>query len=77
MKIKTANLGYPRIGKNREVKKALEAFWNRNDDQNQTKFDANKLTVTCHKKDQIASTYWQVTYKSTMSKYHRTYAQAM
>lgn len=27
MKIKTATLGYPRIGKNREVKKALEAFW--------------------------------------------------
>ncbi|MBV6626671.1 MAG: hypothetical protein KI793_27660 [Rivularia sp. (in: Bacteria)] len=26
MKIKTATLGYPRIGKNREVKKALEAF---------------------------------------------------
>ena len=28
MKIQTATLGYPRIGKNREVKKALEAFWN-------------------------------------------------
>ena len=28
MKIKTATLGYPRIGKNREVKKVLEAFWN-------------------------------------------------
>ena len=27
MKIQTATLGYPRIGKNREVKKALEAFW--------------------------------------------------
>lgn len=25
--IQTATLGYPRIGKNREVKKALEAFW--------------------------------------------------
>jgi 5-methyltetrahydropteroyltriglutamate--homocysteine methyltransferase len=25
--MKTATLGYPRIGKNREVKKALEAFW--------------------------------------------------
>ncbi|MEH2467226.1 5-methyltetrahydropteroyltriglutamate--homocysteine S-methyltransferase [Nostoc sp.] len=27
MQIQTATLGYPRIGKNREVKKALEAFW--------------------------------------------------
>ncbi len=25
--MKTATLGYPRIGKNREIKKALEAFW--------------------------------------------------
>ncbi|WP_233743562.1 hypothetical protein [Leptodesmis sichuanensis] len=28
MTIQTATLGYPRIGKNREVKKALEAFLN-------------------------------------------------
>lgn len=27
MTLQTATLGYPRIGKNREVKKALEAFW--------------------------------------------------
>ncbi|MBW4623930.1 MAG: 5-methyltetrahydropteroyltriglutamate--homocysteine S-methyltransferase [Brasilonema octagenarum HA4186-MV1] len=27
MQIKSATLGYPRIGKNREVKKSLEAFW--------------------------------------------------
>ncbi|MEH1831669.1 MAG: hypothetical protein V7L29_06220, partial [Nostoc sp.] len=27
MQIQTTTLGYPRIGKNREVKKALEAFW--------------------------------------------------
>jgi 5-methyltetrahydropteroyltriglutamate--homocysteine methyltransferase len=27
MNISTATLGYPRIGKNREVKKALESFW--------------------------------------------------
>jgi 5-methyltetrahydropteroyltriglutamate--homocysteine methyltransferase len=27
MTFQTATLGYPRIGKNREVKKALEAFW--------------------------------------------------
>ncbi|MEH2290633.1 5-methyltetrahydropteroyltriglutamate--homocysteine S-methyltransferase [Nostoc sp.] len=30
MQIQTATLGYPRIGKNREVKKALEAFWSGN-----------------------------------------------
>jgi 5-methyltetrahydropteroyltriglutamate--homocysteine methyltransferase len=28
MKITTATIGYPHIGKNREIKKALEAFWN-------------------------------------------------
>ncbi|WP_448562543.1 methionine synthase II (cobalamin-independent) [Trichothermofontia sp.] len=32
MLIQTATLGYPRIGKNREVKKALEAFWNNQSD---------------------------------------------
>jgi 5-methyltetrahydropteroyltriglutamate--homocysteine methyltransferase len=32
MTIQTATLGYPRIGKNREVKKALEAFWNNKSD---------------------------------------------
>jgi 5-methyltetrahydropteroyltriglutamate--homocysteine methyltransferase len=31
--IQTATLGYPRIGKNREVKKALEAFWNGKSDE--------------------------------------------
>ncbi|BAZ18228.1 5-methyltetrahydropteroyltriglutamate--homocysteine S-methyltransferase (plasmid) [Calothrix sp. NIES-4071] len=30
MRIQSATLGYPRIGKNREVKKALEAFWSGN-----------------------------------------------
>ena len=30
--IQTATLGYPRIGKNREVKKALEAFWSNKSD---------------------------------------------
>ncbi|NJK49996.1 hypothetical protein HC931_19310, partial [Candidatus Gracilibacteria bacterium] len=39
MKISTATLGYPRIGKNREVKKALEAFWSR-------KIDAELLLKT-------------------------------
>ncbi len=32
MTIPTATLGYPRIGKNREVKKALEAFWSNKSD---------------------------------------------
>ncbi|MGG6298025.1 hypothetical protein ACQ4M4_26820 [Leptolyngbya sp. AN02str] len=39
MTIQTATLGYPRIGKNREVKKALEAFWS-------NKFDAEALLQT-------------------------------
>jgi methionine synthase (B12-independent) (EC 2.1.1.14) len=29
----TATLGYPRIGKNRELKKALEAFWSNKSDE--------------------------------------------
>ncbi|HLR71919.1 MAG TPA: 5-methyltetrahydropteroyltriglutamate--homocysteine S-methyltransferase, partial [Pseudogracilibacillus sp.] len=29
-KIKSSNLGYPRIGENREWKRALEAYWNGN-----------------------------------------------
>ncbi len=32
MTIQIATLGYPRIGKNREVKKALEAFWSNKSD---------------------------------------------
>jgi 5-methyltetrahydropteroyltriglutamate--homocysteine methyltransferase len=32
MTFQTATLGYPRIGKNREVKKALEAFWSNKSD---------------------------------------------
>ncbi|MEN9214535.1 MAG: 5-methyltetrahydropteroyltriglutamate--homocysteine S-methyltransferase [Gloeomargarita sp. DG02_3_bins_56] len=28
IQVQTATLGYPRIGKNRELKKALESFWN-------------------------------------------------
>ncbi|MCS6814138.1 MAG: 5-methyltetrahydropteroyltriglutamate--homocysteine S-methyltransferase [Cyanobacteria bacterium] len=32
MTLQTATLGYPRIGKNREVKKALEAFWSQKSD---------------------------------------------
>jgi len=33
MTFPTATLGYPRIGKNRELKKALEAFWSRKADE--------------------------------------------
>jgi 5-methyltetrahydropteroyltriglutamate--homocysteine methyltransferase len=39
MTIQTATLGYPRIGKNREAKKALEAFWS-------SKSDAETLLQT-------------------------------
>jgi len=39
MTIQTATLGYPRIGRNREVKKALEAFWS-------SKSDAETLLQT-------------------------------
>lgn len=33
MTLATATLGYPRIGKNRELKKALEAFWGQKSDE--------------------------------------------
>ncbi|MEO0842556.1 MAG: hypothetical protein AAFV71_31350 [Cyanobacteria bacterium J06633_8] len=62
MKIKTATLGYPRIGKNWEVKKVRKfdakcnheplVNFNRDNSQNQSKFDVTKLTVTRYKKDQ-------------------------
>lgn len=32
MTFPTATLGYPRIGKNRELKKALESFWSQKSD---------------------------------------------
>ncbi len=41
MTIQTATLGYPRIGRNREVKKALEAFWS-------GKSDTETLLQTVH-----------------------------
>jgi 5-methyltetrahydropteroyltriglutamate--homocysteine methyltransferase len=46
MKISTATLGYPRIGKNREVKKALEAFWS-------GKIDADLLLKTVQEVEEI------------------------
>lgn len=49
MSISTVTLGYPRIGKNREVKKALEAFWS-------GKSDAETLLQTVH---DVESTNWQ------------------
>lgn len=49
MNIFTATLGYPRIGKNREVKKALEAFWNE-------KIDAESLVQTVR---QVELTNWK------------------
>lgn len=49
MSISTVTLGYPRIGKHREVKKALEAFWS-------GKSDAETLLQTVH---DIESTNWQ------------------
>jgi len=49
MSILTATLGYPRIGKNREVKKALEAFWS-------GKIDAESLVQTVR---QVELTNWK------------------
>lgn len=49
MILQTATLGYPRIGKNREVKKALEAFWS-------GKSDAETLLQTVH---QMESENWK------------------
>ncbi|MEQ8957513.1 MAG: 5-methyltetrahydropteroyltriglutamate--homocysteine S-methyltransferase, partial [Coleofasciculus sp. C2-GNP5-27] len=49
MSIQTATVGYPRIGKNREVKKALESFWS-------NKLDAESLWETVR---QVEETNWQ------------------
>lgn len=49
MSIQTATLGYPRIGKNREVKKALESFWSE-------KLDAESLRETVR---QVEETNWK------------------
>ena len=42
-KIKTHNLGYPRIGENRELKRATEAFWNGSITEAQLLANAAKL----------------------------------
>ncbi|AFZ18864.1 5-methyltetrahydropteroyltriglutamate--homocysteine S-methyltransferase [Allocoleopsis franciscana] len=49
MVIQTATLGYPRIGKNREVKKALEGFWS-------GKLDSESLLQTVR---QVEESNWQ------------------
>ncbi|MEH2253295.1 hypothetical protein [Nostoc sp.] len=55
MQIQTATLGYPRIGKNREVKKALKAFWS-------GKLEAESLLQTVQ---QVEESNWkQAVYNS-------------
>ncbi|MGB3266429.1 MAG: 5-methyltetrahydropteroyltriglutamate--homocysteine S-methyltransferase [Microcoleus sp.] len=54
MSISTATIGYPRIGKNREVKIALEAFWS-------GKLDANNLLQTVRK---VEIENWQTQLKT-------------
>ena len=54
MSISTSTLGYPRIGKNREVKKALESFW-------QQKISADELLKTVR---EIEETSWQTQAKA-------------
>ena len=49
MNILTTTLGYPRIGRSREVKKALEAFWS-------GRIDAESLVQTVR---QVKSTNWK------------------
>ncbi|MGQ9872974.1 5-methyltetrahydropteroyltriglutamate--homocysteine S-methyltransferase [Leptodesmis sp.] len=49
MTLQTATLGYPRIGKNRELKKALEAFWS-------NKSDAENLLQTVR---EVESANWK------------------
>jgi methionine synthase II (cobalamin-independent) len=50
MTIQTATLGYPRIGKNREVKKAWEAFWS-------GKLNAETLLQAVH---EVEATNWKM-----------------
>ncbi len=54
MPIQTATLGYPRLGKNREVKKALEGFWS-------GKLDSESLLQTVR---QVEESNWQTQLKA-------------
>ncbi|MEI3607756.1 5-methyltetrahydropteroyltriglutamate--homocysteine S-methyltransferase [Pseudogracilibacillus sp. SE30717A] len=53
-KIKSSNLGYPRIGENREWKRALEAYWNRtiSEEELTEKTDAIRLENLKKQKEQ-------------------------
>ncbi|MEI3611944.1 5-methyltetrahydropteroyltriglutamate--homocysteine S-methyltransferase [Pseudogracilibacillus sp. SO30301A] len=53
-KIKSSNLGYPRIGENREWKRALEAYWNGNISENELieKTDEIRLNNLKKQKDE-------------------------
>lgn len=50
MKTQTATLGYPRIGKKRELKKALEAFWSDQSDESTLKRVVEDIEIANWKK---------------------------
>ncbi|NES97416.1 MAG: 5-methyltetrahydropteroyltriglutamate--homocysteine S-methyltransferase [Desertifilum sp. SIO1I2] len=54
MTIQTATLGYPRIGKNREVKKALEAFWSGKSNAESLRKVAHEVELTNWKTQLLA-----------------------
>jgi 5-methyltetrahydropteroyltriglutamate--homocysteine methyltransferase len=52
--IQTQNLGYPRIGEKRELKRAVEAFWQGRADENQLATEASRLRALHWKKQRDA-----------------------
>src|ERR1700751_1496441 len=52
--IQTQNLGYPRIGEKRELKRVVEAFWQGRADENQLATEASRLRALHWKKQRDA-----------------------
>ncbi len=53
--VKTANLGFPRIGANRELKKAVEAFWKGKIQQDSLQETAKEIRITNWQTQQAAN----------------------
>ena len=48
--VKLTTLGYPRIGSNRELKKAVEKYWKGNISESELKQEANQIKLYKYKK---------------------------
>jgi 5-methyltetrahydropteroyltriglutamate--homocysteine methyltransferase len=52
MSIKSSNIGYPRIGENREWKKVLELFWSGQINEEQFHKEMEQIRLSHHRKQQ-------------------------